>query len=524
MAGRSKDLMDIRDLIRHLRTTPSDRAISRSLGLHRKTVRRYRAWAEQHDLLGDTPLPALDELQALVQRTLTPLPPPQTVSSVAPFRDLVLALRQQRVEVAAIHQRLAERGFAGSYDAVYRFVRQLEPAILDPTVRVERERGEEAQVDFGAAGKLVDPLTGLLRTAWVFVMTLAWSRHQYAEFVFDQSIATWIRLHVNAFAFFGGVPRRVVCDNLKAAIVRAIRDDVLVQQTYRECAEHYGFLIDPCRVRTPQHKGKVEQGGVHYLKRNFLAGRTPTPLPDANRAVLEWCQTTAGEREHGTTHAQPRLQFEQYERAVLQPLPATAYDLALWKEATVARDCYVVFEQSFYSVPFRLLGQTVRVRGGSQQVQVYTSDYALIATHPRATAAGERQTHLDHLPPDKLPGLLQTRAGCQVAAADIGPATAQVVETLLADVALERLPTVGRLLRLREAHGDERLEAACTRALAFDDPRYATIKGMLVAGTERQALPTAEASASASATPPATTFARSARELLGHLFGGAQWT
>lgn len=176
MAGRSKDLMDIREIIRHLRITASDREIARTLGLHRKTVRRYRTWAQAHDLLGDTPLPTLDALQALVQRTLTPPPPPQTVSSVAPFRDVVIALRQQQVEVAAIHQRLRERGFLGSYDAVYRFVRQLEPATPDPAVRVERDPGEEAQVDFGAAGKLIDPLTGLLRTAWVFVMTLAWSR------------------------------------------------------------------------------------------------------------------------------------------------------------------------------------------------------------------------------------------------------------------------------------------------------------------------------------------------------------
>jgi transposase len=519
MAGRSKDLMDVRELLRHLRTTPSDRAIARTLGMHRKTVLRYRTWARQHNLLDDAPLPPLEELQGLLQRTLTSPPPPQTVSSVEPYRDLVVDLRARKVEVAAIHQRLKERGFSGSYDAVYRFVRQLEPHQPDASVRVERDPGEEAQVDFGAAGKLIDPVTGLLRTAWAFVMTLAWSRHQYVEFVFDQTIATWIRLHVNAFAFFGGVPERVVCDNLKAAIVLALRDDPLVQQTYRECAEHYGFLIDPCRVQTPQHKGKVESG-VHYVKRNFVAGRTPTRLAEANTAVLTWCNTTAGEREHGTTFAQPRVQFERIEQAALRPLPPTPYDLAIWKEATVARDCYVVFEKSFYSVPFRLVGQSVRVRGASQHLQIYTGDYALVATHPRAAAAGERHTHLNHLPPEKLPGLLQTREGCRAAAQDIGPATAHVVETLLSDPALERLPTVGRLLRLREAHGDERLEAACVRALAFDDPRYATIKGILVDGTEQQSLPEAPV---APAAPETATFARSARELLGHLFGGAQW-
>jgi transposase len=135
-------------------------------------------------------------------------------------------------------------------------------------------------------------------------VTLSWSRHQYVEFVFDQKVETWLRLHRNALAFFGGVPRRLVIDNLKAAIIQAIWDDPEVQQSYRECAEHYGFLIAPCRPRTPEHKGKVEQGGVHYVKRNgstelaevFLGGREPTTITQANQDVLVWCNTTAGLR------------------------------------------------------------------------------------------------------------------------------------------------------------------------------------------------------------------------------------
>jgi len=117
-----------------------------------------------------------------------------------------------------------------------------------------------------------------------------------------------------------------------------------VQQAYRECAEHYGFLISPCRVRTPQHKGKVEQGGVHYVKRNFLGGRTPTTLTQANVDVLVWCRTTAGQRVHGTTREQPLKRFETTERAALQPLPTTPYDLAEWKVVTVQRDCHVTFD------------------------------------------------------------------------------------------------------------------------------------------------------------------------------------
>lgn len=509
--------MDVRELLRHLRTTTSDRAVARTLGIHRKTVQRYRTWASNQHLLGDQPLPSLDQLQNLVLQTFHSPPPPQMHSSVEPFRQFVLDLRAQKVEIAAIHQRLKERGFAGRYDSVYRFVRALEPRTPDPTVRVERAPGEEAQVDFGAAGKLLDPLTQTSRSASVFVMTLAHSRYQYAEFVFDQTIASWLRLHANAFAFFNGVPARVVTDNLKAAVVLALRDDPLVQVSYRECAEHYGFLIAPCRVRTPQHKGKVEQGGVHYLKRNFLGGRSLTTITQANQDVLEWCRSTAGERIHGTTFAQPKQQFEQFEQAALRPLPPTAYDLALWKQVKAHRDCHIVFDNAFYSVPFRLIGQQLRVRGASTSVQIYADDYALVATHPRAHHPGERHTHPNHLPPDKLPGLELTRESCLAAAGDIGQATSTLVRELLEDPTVDRLRTVGRLLRLREQYGDEQLERACARALAFGDPRYATVKGVLTGTTLL-----AEPAPSVAANEP-TTFARSAKELLGHLFGGVTW-
>lgn len=110
-------------------------------------------------------------------------------------------------------------------------------------------------------------------------MTLAWSRHQHLEFVWDQEIETWLRCHRNAFTFFGGVPARVVLDNLQTAIIKAIYYGPQVQISYQEYALHYGFLLAPCRVATPEHKGKVEQGEVHYVRRNFLGGGPPLPSP-----------------------------------------------------------------------------------------------------------------------------------------------------------------------------------------------------------------------------------------------------
>ncbi len=507
--------MDIRELLRHLQATSNVSAIHRATGLNRRTILRYQAWATAHGLLS-RPLPSLEELQQLVATTMLPPAPPQTISSVEPYRELVLQLRAAGVEGTAIWQRLQERGYQGSRSSIYRFLHHLAPPDPPAVVRVERAPGIEAQVDFGYAGRMIDPATGALRKTWAFVMLLAWSRHQFVEFVFDQSLPTWIQLHQHAFAFFGGVPQRVVLDNLKAGIVKACFDDPQITTSYRECAEHYGFLIAPCRPRTPEHKGKVEQGGVHYVKRNFLGGRTPTTITQANADVLAWCRTTAGERIHGTTKAQPLVRFQTSEQAKLLPLPPTAYDLATWKQVTLYRDCYVVFEQSFYSAPFRLIGQRLWVRGGSREVRIYTADYALVATHPRAQQPGERHTHPDHLPPEKLPGLEWTRERCQALAAEIGPATTELVQTLFNDLVVDRHSRVVRVLKLREQVGDQRLEAACARALRFGDLTYRTLKHILEQGLEAEVSPPPAAA-------PARTFVRSATELLGHVFGGLTW-
>ena len=199
--------MDVRELLTQIRANESDRQIHRDTGVARRTIKRYREWAQVQGLL-EGELPRLEELVKLFKEKLPMPTPPQNTSSVEPYRDIVKQLVDQNIETAALYQRLLERGYSGSYSAVYRFVRTLKPKKgkgREATVRVERKPGEEAQVDFGYAGRMIDPETGELRRAWGFVMTLSWSRHQYVEFVFDQSAATWLLCHRHAFAFFGGV-------------------------------------------------------------------------------------------------------------------------------------------------------------------------------------------------------------------------------------------------------------------------------------------------------------------------------
>jgi hypothetical protein len=341
-------------------------------------------------------------------------------------------------------------------------------------------------------------------------MTLSYSRHQYAEFVFDQTVETWLLLHQHAFEYFGGVPRKVVIDNLKAGIVKACFDDPQIQRAYRDCAEHYGFLIAPCRVRQPQEKGKVENG-VHYLERSFLAGREVARRTDNNVKVLVWVEHIAGLRRHGTTRWQPLVQFQQVERAMLLPLPPTPFELATWKQVKLHRDCHVQFNQAYYSAPFRYVGQTLWIRGDARTVRLY-ADYTLVATHPRAQTAGQRVTNLDHLPADKADALTLTPERCRDEATQIGPATLQVVQQLLDEQPLDRLRSVRKLLRLAQTYTPLRLEQACARALRFETVTYVSVKQILQNGLEAQETPLAIPA------PDWPRFARTPRELLA---GGA---
>ncbi|MCX6070460.1 MAG: IS21 family transposase [Chloroflexi bacterium] len=180
-----------------------------------------------------------------------------------------------------------------------RYVHRLRPPEPRVVVRVQTAPGEEAQVDFGPVGLLYDPAKDRLRPAFAFVATLSYSRHQYAELVFDQKVPTWIGLHRRAFESWGGVPRRIVPDNLKAAVAEALVYDPVLGEAYRRMAQHYGFVISPTKPYTARHKGKVENG-VHYLQRNFIAGQDFANIVVANQHLRIWVRETAGTREHGT--------------------------------------------------------------------------------------------------------------------------------------------------------------------------------------------------------------------------------
>src|SRR6266851_3686878 len=254
-----------------------------------------------------------------------------------------------------------------------------------------------------------------------------------------------------------------------------------------EAQVDYGFLIAPCRPRTPEHKGKVEQGGVHYVKRNALAGRAFRDFHDGNRHLLHWCLETAGRRVHGTTKQIPLEIFDQVERAALHPLPVSSWELTEWKRAKLHPDCHVVFAGAYYSGPHRLIGQRLWVRATDVTVELY-QDYALVTTHRRARP-GQRRTLTAHLPPDKVHFLLQTPTWCRARAAEVGPTCSDFIERLLGDRPLDRLRSAQGILRLGQRYSPTRLEAACDRALAVGEYRYHTVKTILAHALDSQPLP-----------------------------------
>lgn len=501
----------LRDLIHRLRLGQSERQIAKDLHLSRHTVSKYRKLARADGYLdGRGELPDVAALAA----ALGPPPVlPRTPSTVEPFQAVVEELLAQDVEMMTIFDRLRERGYTGSYSSVRRFVHHLQPREQQAVVRVHTAPGEEAQVDFGSAGSFLDPGSGRLRTAYVFVLTLSYSRHQYDELVFDQKIATWIACHRHAFEWFGGVPRRVVPDNLKAAVLEAALYDPVLGEPYRRMAQHYGFLVSPTRPRTPEHKGKVENG-VHFVKRSFLAGQVFADIREANRRLKEWITERAGTRDHGTTHRPPLALFRAVEGQALLPLPADPFELVETRRVKLHPDCHVVIDSSYYSAPYPHIGAEIDAYIFERVVQLFLG-VDLIATHPRALTRGEWHTRTEHYPPHKAEYLIRTPAYCRDLAAHIGPSTQDVVEQLLAERPLDRLRAVQAILRLSDTVGKSRLEAACRRVLFFGGPpTYRRIKEILNGALDQAPLPEVEPE-----KPAQLTFAyvRDAAEFFGEV-------
>ena len=512
MANRSFEMYEYRQALLRMRQGATNREIGRSGLMGRKKAGEVRELATALGWLGrEVLLPADAELAEVFSRT----PSSTAVSPLEAYREPIERWWKLDFQKTTIHGLLRRRyGYTGSYSSVRRFLGRLAPSSAKATMRLSFDPGEAAQVDFGSGPKLPDPVTGELRSTWIFVMTLCWSRHQYAEIVWNQKTPTWLACHQRAFRFFSGVPRRVVLDNAACAITKACRKEPSVQRSYYELAEAYGFRIDTCPPRRPELKGRVESG-VKYVKRAFLPGREFRSLADANRQLETWVLEEAGQRIHGTTRERPLTRFAELEKELLLSLPERAFEPAEWKHLTLRRDGHVGFDGAYYSAPWVHIGERLWVRATATMVQVYKG-HELVATHTRCQRPGETRTVTDHLSPEAQAYLRQTPAWCREQAERIGPTCHAVIEQLLAERVVERLPAAKGVLGLEKTYGRARLEAACRRALAFDDPTYRTVHTILRRGLDQVAVLEDAFDGLCDTYTGAGRFTRDTRKLLSH--------
>ncbi len=496
MSARRTDMHRLQEVIRLHRLGRSGRQIARRLRMGRETVREYLDAFLKAGLLNGAAddLPDQHVLRAALGSDASP--PPQQTSSVERWRSKIDELQGKGAGPTAIHDylRLHEPEYDGTLSAVKRLCRRLErergPAPTDVAIPVETAPGEVAQVDFGYAGVRYDPDRGIPRKCWLFVMTLGFSRHMCAGLVFDQTVQTWLRLHMDAFEAFGGVPRVLVPDNLKAAVVRAafgVSDEVEINRSYRELARHYGFQIDPTPPRSPQKKGKVE-AGVKYVKGNFLATWDTVDIHEDRRQLRRWVLEIAGRRRHGTTGRPPLELFEEQERGALLPLPAERWQAVIWKKVTLHRDSHVQVDGGFYSAPWQFLHQQLWARCTTHRIALYHDD-ELLCTHSRV-GRGQRSTVEHHLPDHRRDLRHRSREHWMARAGAIGPEVEELAGAIFdADDVLLNLRKVQAVVSHLETFPPHRARAAARRALFFGSIDYRSIKAMLRKGLDLEPLP-----------------------------------
>lgn len=499
MSGKRVEIHVLQDLVRLHRMGTGKRAVARMLGMSPNTERPYREAFEAAGLLEGAAdsLPSMEELRQAVLTFAPPKVPVQQVSTAEKWGRQIEELFVKGKQAKAIfdHLKLTEGDFDVSSSAVRRYVRRLskERGVRseDVVIPVVSTAGEIAQVDFGYVGKLYDPEQETFRKAWVFLMVLGHSRHQFARVVFDQKVETWLELHAAAFEWFGGVPKTVVPDNLKAAVIRAafsVDEQTALNRSYREFARHFGFKVDPAPPYSPEKKGKVESG-VKYVKNNFFTGRQEESIELVNAELARWVKEIAGQRKHGTTGQKPLRVFEEEERSALLPLPAKKYTLVEWRRAKVHADCHVVFGRRLYSAPWKFVGQEVWLRATRSTLTVYSAEGERLADHHRG-GDGPYSTNASHLPELRSQYRHRSREHWENEAAGIGPETAAFIrKTFDSDDVLSQLRTVIAVVTHLKNFPTRRAEAACRRARLYGSYSYQAIKNILEKALDLESLP-----------------------------------
>ena len=446
------------------------RRIARELGVHRETVARYDRLRQAGDSKPANVTPGSGSRDRLKPANVTPgsggldvsersLGPP---SLCQPFAETIKKKLDQGLSGQRIWQDLvSEHGFTGSYSSVKRFIRRLGAGTPLPFRRMERAAGHEAQVDFGSGAWIIE--NGKKRRAHVLRIVLSHSRKAYSEAVFKQTTENFIRVLENAFHSFGGVPRVLVTDNLKAAVKNPDWFDPELNPKIVAFAQHYNFVVLPTRPYMPRHKGKVESG-IKYVKNNALKGRVFTSLVEHNTFLVRWERQVADTRIHGTTRQQVATVFREVEQSALSPLAPERFPFYQEGRRKVSRDGHIEVAQAYYSVPPEYLGHPVWVRWDSRLLRIYNEHFQQIAVHVRVPP-GKFHTQHSHLADKKISIIERGTEYMLTRAANLGVDAGRWAGAMVAARGIEGVRVLQGFLSLARKHPAEVINRASRVAL-----------------------------------------------------------
>ncbi len=482
-----------REILRlHFESQLSPRQIAAICRVGKGTVRRYLQRLEAAGL--SWPLPAdLDDVA--LERRLFP-PPPVASPDERCLPDCAAIHRELKSRKDVTLQLLWEeykqahpQGYAYSwYCELYRAWRHQ----LDVVLRHEHRAGEKMFVDHaGQTVPVTDPKTGEVRQAQVFVAVLGASSYTYAEATWTQNLWDWIHSHIRAFEFFAGTSRLIIPDNLKSGVTKPCYYEPELNRTYGDLAAHYGVGILPARPYRPRDKAKVEVG-VQVVQRWVLAALRKRPffsLAELNEAILELVHKLNQRPFRKLAGSRAEL-YRTIDRPALQTLPLSPFVYAEWNKARVNLDYHIELGGHYYSTPHQLVGKEVEARSTQAMVEIFYQGNR-VASHLRSSQAHTASTDAGHRPKSHQQYLEWTPSRIIDWAGKVGPFTARLVERIVAD---KPHPEMGYrsalgVIRLSRRYGEERLEAACTRAVRLKLCRFQSVKSMLHSGLDRQPLP-----------------------------------
>ena len=510
MAFREVDVVEVREVLRWWLDGVGLRTIAERAGVDRKTARRYVEAAQAAGLNREAGSAALgDELIGAVIAAVRPARP----NGHGAAWDLLAARKvditkwvKDGLTIVKIEGLLTRSGTAVPYRTLHRFAtEECGFRARGTTVRVvDGDPGVECQIDFAQMGFITDTESGRRRKVHALIFTAVMSRHMFVHLSFSQTLTEVIAGCEDAWAFFGGVFKVLIPDNLKPVVIDADAVNPRLSVGWLDYAQHAGFATDPARVRSPQDKPKVERV-VQYVRGNFFAGEAFDTLQTAQAAATQWCTKTAGMRIHGTINARPLEVFNELEHVALLPVPP-AYEVPLLRSVKVHRDFHIEIGKALYSVPEEYIGTQLDARADSELVKLFHRGQ-LIKTHPRQPAGGRRTDPAD-LPAERVGYAMRDLDRLRASASRHGQNIGIYTHRLLDDpLPWTRMRAVYRLLGLVRTYGPGPVDTACGTALDLDVVSVSKIAAMLGKAVEKSTpvLP-------AAAGHPAGRFARDPAE------------